>query len=314
MQLIRDVPSLKIKPCVATIGNFDGLHCGHQAILSKVTQIANALNLSPTVITFEPSPRIFFNQSEPFFRLTTLKEKLKLLKKCGISQVICLRFNAALAKVSPEQFIAKYLVHYLQVRHLIVGEDFRFGFKQAGDVTMLENATKQFPFTVEPMVLKEKDAQKVSSTAIRQLLQQGECIKAKVLLGHYYALEGVVIKGRQQGRKLGFATANMRFPKNKVPLKGVFVTQVEVEGKQYAAVSNVGTRPTVDGKTFLIESHLFNFTGNLYDKVLKVFFLQKIRDEMRFDSLEALRQQIENDVEFAQCYLNNEIEVDSHGL
>ncbi len=308
MQLIRDVPTKKMKPCVAAIGNFDGLHLGHQEIIHRVVAKAQSLQLTPTVITFEPAPRVFLRPQEPLYRLTTLAEKLRILKAWGIEQVVCLRFNASLAQLSAEHFISIYLADYLQIRYLMVGEDFRFGFKRMGTVALLEQAAKQFGFTVEPFALKQCAAQKISSTAIRQALQQGNFPLVKSLLGRDYALSVTVIKGRQLGRELGFPTANFFLHPKKVPFKGVFITRVEVEGKIYQGVANVGTRPTVDGQNQIGEVHLFDFTGDLYAKSLTVTFVQKIRDEAKFANIGQLQQQIEKDVHTAKLHFINQLE------
>lgn len=300
IRLIRDweVKSSKLPPCAATIGNFDGLHLGHRQIIEKLVKKANELNLVSTVITFEPLPQSFLRPQMPFLRLMTLSEKLTLLKEWGVNQVVCLRFNATIAALSPLQFIESYLDKAIKVRHLIVGEDFRFGHNQLGDVQLLKNNAQQFGFVVEPIsLIVKKD--KISSTLIRQALVNGDLASTVSMLGRNYSLTQRVVKGAMRGRQLGFPTANLRLNPH-FPIRGVFVTSVEIDKKKYLAVTNVGTRPTVDGKTPLAEVHVLDFSGNLYGKRIKVEFLHKIRDEIQFANIEQLKLRIANDICKAQ--------------
>lgn len=301
MQLIRDIKKSAALPSALVIGNFDGLHLGHQAIIRQLVSRAKAENLIPSVMTFHPHPRATLHKA-PFYRLSTFTEKLLLLKQWGIVQVFCLRFNENFANLSAEDFISQYLVAHCQVRTLLVGEDFRFGYQRQGHFGLLEKAGTQYNFTVEAVNLQEIAGQKISSSRIREALLKGQLQEVKALLGRHYSFHAKVIRGAAQGRLLGFPTANLKMPRLKVPLKGVFICDVKVENKNYQAVTNVGTRPTVEGKNTLTEVHLLDFKGDLYGKRLEVTFLEKMRNEMKFASLDALKEQIAKDVESATAY------------
>lgn len=302
--LIRDLPSHQLSgACVATIGNFDGLHLAHRHLIEKCVETAKAKNLNATVITFEPYPQSFLRPDPPLLRLTSLRQKISLLKTWGITQVICLRFNKAFSQLSPQEFIEKILVKALNVKHLMVGEDFRFGHQQAGNVALLQHHAKQFNFQVEAVRMIQSQEQKISSTAIRQSLMKGDLSRAKAMLGRFFSICEHVIYGDARGRTLGFPTANIPLMNHREVLKGVFITQQMIDHKKYYGVANVGTRPTVDGKHYLAEVHLLNYSGNLYGKRLKVEFLHKIRNEQRFANLSELQQQIHRDIQVANSYI-----------
>jgi len=289
-------------PIAATIGNFDGLHRGHRAVIQSLVQKAQALNAVPTVITFEPLPYDFFHPHAPLLRLTTLRQKCALLSQWGVEQVIGLRFNQRLATLLAESFVKKYLIEICQLVYLMVGTDFRFGHQQRGDISQL----KALGLVVESLPLVIEKTKKISSTAIREMILNDDLEGARCLLERPFAIEGRVIKGAQRGRLWGFPTANIRWKMTRPIVKGVFVTTVCVEGKNYPAVTNVGRRPTFDNQGIFIESYLLDFSGDLYGKWISVQFLHKIRVEKKFETEADLRQQIKEDVAFSRHYFQHE--------
>jgi riboflavin kinase/FMN adenylyltransferase len=302
---MRDCHSAQqLQNCVATIGNFDGLHLGHRTVIAKVVQIAKEQNLVPTVITFHPLPQTYLRPDKPTLRLLSLRQKIEQLASMGIKQIVCLRFNETLSKLSPLAFIEEYLVKALKVRCLLVGEDFRFGHKQAGNIDTLQLGAQTFGFILKPLTLLQEKDNKISSTDIRHALVQGDMPRVKALLGRNYRLKSRVKPGAQRGRLLGFPTVNFSVPKNQRLLAGVFASKVIIDDKSYWGVTNAGTRPTVDGKHYLIETHILDFNQNVYGKMITVEFLNKIRDEMRFNDVEELKQRIQQDIQEALGYFN----------
>lgn len=291
------------KNSVVAIGNFDGLHLGHAEIVKKVVTLAQQTGLTPTVVTFEPLPIQFFKPSLPVYRLTSLTEKIRLLKKLGIEQVICLRFNQALATLSPAHFVEQILVNDLQLKHLIVGEDFRFGYQRQGDVAKLIEMGHQHGFTVQPQTLICLEKNRISSTVLREALLAGDCHRAARLLGRFFSVTRRVVKGAERGAQWGFPTANIILPSSQQWIRGVFVTRVTVGDQSYSAMTNAGIRPTVGGGRHIVESHLLDFKGDLYGKKITVEFLHKLRDEKRFENFNALRTQIEEDKKQAEKFL-----------
>ncbi|MBN9287752.1 MAG: bifunctional riboflavin kinase/FAD synthetase [Gammaproteobacteria bacterium] len=302
IKLIRHCHLAEMSPCVATIGNFDGLHLGHFQLIEKMLKRAQALSLLPTVITFEPLPQTLLRPEIQLLRLLSFRQKLRLLENWGIKQVVCLRFNQKLARLSPLAFIEEYLINRINMRYLMVGEDFRFGHRQEGNIETLYQASTRFNFGIEPISLLQAKELKVSSTQIRRSLLEGELKTASALLGRHYSIIGRVIKGDQRGRTLGFPTANLAVKADNL-IKGVFASWVQVGEEVYQGVTNVGTRPTVDGKKRLIEVHLLDYAGDLYGKRIAVEFLHKLRDEKRFENIEALKQQIAQDILQAKEWL-----------
>lgn len=304
IKLVRHLPAQQSAPCAAAIGNFDGLHLGHQKVITQLVQKAKALHLIPTVITFEPLPQTYLTPQKPVLRLCSLRQKIRLLSEYGIEQVFCIRFNAKFAQCSAFDFIQKYLIDAYQVRYLVVGEDFRFGHQKQGDIHLLKSISQESNFTVEPLPIEidKENHQKMSSTAIRAALGNGDVDTVTRLLGRNFSLSQRVQKGAQRGRLLGFPTANFVLNKAQEALfKGVFLTQVTIDNKQYDALTNVGTRPTVDGENYVAETHILSFNGNLYGKRIEVAFLQKIRDEKKFANSDVLKQQIYQDIQHAQA-------------
>ena len=279
---------------VLTIGNFDGVHLGHQALLRLLTDKARALGLPAVVLTFEPHPREFFAPQNAPPRLASLREKLLLLDAAGIDMTRIVRFNARFAALSAEQFIDRVLVESLQVRHLIIGDDFCFGAGRKGDFAMLKAAGERRGFVVEAMPTHSFNGERVSSSAVRDALAQGCLDRAARLLGRPYSIAGRVVHGEKIGRTIGFPTVNIQLKGRQPPLSGVFTVEVEgLAAAPVAGVASVGVRPTVDGSGRpTLEVHLFDWTADCYGAHLRVHFLRKQRDEEKYDSLDALSAQI----------------------
>jgi riboflavin kinase / FMN adenylyltransferase len=295
MELIRGLHNLRPAHhgCVATIGNFDGVHLGHQAVLGQLADKAAQLGLPTVVITFEPQPQEYFSHGEVPPRLTRFREKLKALRRYSVDRVLCLPFNRSLAEMEAEAFIQRVLVDGLGVRYLVVGDDFRFGKERRGDFDMLKRAGAEHGFEVVTMHTFEIGGSRVSSTRIREALQVGDLALAEQLLGRAYRMCGRVAHGNKLGRTIGFPTANIFLHRKKTPVDGVFAVEMfGIEGEPVAGVANVGTRPTVDGTRSLLEVHLFDFSADIYGEYVFVDFLQRIRKERRFDSFDALKEQI----------------------
>jgi riboflavin kinase/FMN adenylyltransferase len=296
---LRSVPA----PVVLAIGNFDGVHRGHAALLGRLTQVAGDLGLPPTILTFEPHPREFFAPESAPARLTTLREKLELLADLGVAQAMVCPFNAAFAALSAEDFVEQVLCRGLQVRHLIIGDDFRFGRARQGDFSLLQGAGQRLGFAVEAMHSVIVDGERVSSSGVRRALAGGDMTHAARLLGRAYAMDGQVSHGDKIGRQLGFATANIRIKHNPLPMTGVFAVEVAGLGEQLLpGVANLGVRPTVGGTRPLLEVHLFGFDRDIYGAHISVRFLHKLRDEQRFPNLDALKAQIAADAAAARAY------------
>ena len=290
-------------PVVLAIGNFDGVHLGHGALVQRLVDAAQRLQLVPAVLTFEPHPREFFAPESAPARLTTLREKLELLAELGASQAMVCPFNSAFAALSAEQFIEQVLVQGLQVKHVIIGDDFRFGRGRAGDFGLLQLAGERLGFTVEAMQSVLVDGERVSSSAVRRALATGDMERAAALLGRPYIIDGRVAHGDKFGRQLGFATANIRIKHNPLPMTGVFAVAVSGLGeKPLPGVANLGIRPTVGGTRPLLEVHLFDFDRDIYGKHISVRFVHKLRNEQRFPNFEALKAQIAADAASARAF------------
>ena len=286
------------------IGNFDGLHLGHRALLERLTAHARRLNLPPAVMTFEPHPRELFTPEQAPARLTSLREKLALLDACGIEEIFLLHFSRKLAGLSAQDFIDRVLVQGLAVRHLIIGDDFRFGQGRAGDFTMLAAAGQQQGFGVEAMHTIVINGERVSSSAVRDALGVGDLEHAARLLGRPYSIAGRVVHGGKIGRKLGWPTANIQLKRKRVALTGVFAATVSgIDKRHLPGAASLGVRPTLGaGLRPVLEVHLFDFDQEIYGAHLTVHLLHKLRDEAKFDSLEALTAQIARDVQATQEY------------
>ncbi|WP_163835140.1 bifunctional riboflavin kinase/FAD synthetase [Spartinivicinus ruber] len=306
MRLIRGLHNLKPEHqgCVATIGNFDGIHRGHQRILASLKAEAARLSLPVTAIIFEPQPREYLNPSQAPGRLTSFAEKLYWFKKLGVDQLLCLYFDHKLQQLSADDFINQVLVNGLQVKHLVVGDDFRFGCDRSGDFNKLTEAGLRDGFVVKPTeTVTTNDGRRISSTRIRKVIVAGDFQQAEQLLGHPFQICGKVVHGQKLGRQLGVPTANIRPNRTQLPCSGVFAVKVTVNHKLHYGVANLGIRPTVDGRKSSLEVHLFDFQGSLYGQRLVVEFLQKIRDEKAFSGLPELQAAIQQDINVARNLL-----------
>ncbi|MBB6288763.1 MULTISPECIES: bifunctional riboflavin kinase/FAD synthetase [unclassified Pseudomonas] len=304
MQLVRGLHNLRPehRGCVATIGNFDGVHRGHQAILARLRERAVELDVPSCVVIFEPQPREYFTPETAPARLARLRDKLQLLAEEGVDRVLCLAFNQRLQSLSAAEFVDRILVDGLGVQHLEVGDDFRFGCDRVGDFEFLQHAGITQGFTVEAAQTVELDGLRVSSTQVRNALAAADFALAERLLGRPFRIAGRVLHGQKLARQLGTPTANVQLKRRRVPLTGVYLVSVDIDGQSWPGVANIGVRPTVagDGKAHL-EVHLLDFAGDLYDRRLTVVFHQKLREEQRFASLEALKTAINADVAAARA-------------
>jgi riboflavin kinase / FMN adenylyltransferase len=294
-----------------TIGNFDGVHLGHQVLLRQLMSVAKTKVLSSTVLTFEPHPRDFFSPASAPARLSTLREKLELLEECGIQQVVVVPFNAAFSAISAEDFVRDILLKHLQCGHLVIGDDFRFGARRQGDFALLKRLLGVAQVSVEPVQEVTVGGVRATSSAIRAALVEGQMKVAAELLGRPYRMDGRVMKGRQLGRQLGFPTANIFIRHSPLPLSGVFAVQVAgLSGLLANGVANLGVRPTVDGGLRpILEVHLFDFSDDIYGRHLQVSFLHKLRAEQKFSDLDALKAQIARDAQDARAFFSSNVAI-----
>ncbi|MFZ2989361.1 bifunctional riboflavin kinase/FAD synthetase [Ideonella sp.] len=300
--------------CALTIGNFDGVHRGHQAMLALLVSEARHRGLRSCVMTFEPHPRDWFAQQagQPALaplRIATLRDKLQELERCGVDEVVLMRFDKRLASLAPEAFIEQVLLHDLKARYVLVGDDFRFGAKRAGDYALLDAAGGQLGFDVARMMSYEVHGLRVSSSAVREALGQGDMAGAARLLGRPYSISGHVVHGQKLGRDLGFRTLNLRFPSHRPAAMGIFVVQVHgLAAHAVPGVASLGVRPTVDESgRVLLEVHCLQWPAGLaleagYARILRVDLLHKLHDERRYDGLDALRAGIAQDVQDAHAW------------
>jgi riboflavin kinase / FMN adenylyltransferase len=305
MELIHGLHNLRPqhRGCVATIGNFDGVHLGHQAVLGQLAERGAELGLPTVVITFEPHPREFFARGVAPPRLTRFREKLQALLRFSVTRVVCLRFNQALASMPAADFIQSLLVEGLAVRYLVVGDDFRFGKGREGDFTMLHAAGSEHDFQVAAMHTFYVDGLRASSTRIREALAQDDLATAEKLLGRPYRMCGRVVHGDERGRTIGFPTANIHLHRRSSPVSGVYAVEVfGLEKEPLTGVANIGTRPTVGGTESRLEVHLLDFDSDIYGRYVHVDFLHKLRPESRFESLEELVAQIRKDATAARAF------------
>ncbi len=304
-QFIRGMHNLRSEHvgCVMTIGSFDGVHLGHQVVIKQLIAKAKSLGVPSLVMVFEPQPHEFFSGEQAPARLMRLREKVLALLEAGVDRVCCLHFDQYLRSLSAMEFVEQVLVAKLGVQHLIIGDDFRFGNDRSGDYRFLLKAGERFGFGVSDTDTYEIDGDRVSSTRIRQRLEASDFRGATELLGKPYTVSGHVGYGQQLGRQWGVPTANVQLRRYRSPLSGVFVVSVRLaSGVSKYGVANVGVRPTIGEKIKpILEVHILDFKENIYGQIITVEFLQKIREEQKFASLNALRQQIYQDVEQAKA-------------
>ncbi|MFZ6768997.1 bifunctional riboflavin kinase/FAD synthetase [Undibacterium sp. Di26W] len=315
MKVFRGLPNAASRaPCALAIGNFDGVHLGHQTLLARLRDAATRLGIEAAVMTFEPHPRAFFAQmlgdiSKAPTRIANLRDNMASLQAAGVDRVIVEHFNAHFAALSPQDFIEKVLVDGLHVKWVMVGEDFRFGAKRAGDIATLTEAGQRFGFTVETLPSVQNKGVRISSSAVRLALANGDFDEAEALLGHPYRISGHVVHGQKLGRTLGFPTLNLRIAHHRPALNGIFIVQVHgLSDQPLPAVASLGVRPTVDDSgRVLLETHVFDYSGHAYGKVVQIEFLKKLRDEEKYIDLPTLTAAINKDAEQARAYF-----ADSH--
>jgi len=304
MRVFRGIPARADTPIALTIGNFDGVHLGHRAMIARLSEAARSRGLQAAVMTFEPQPQEFFAPDQAPARLTSLREKLEQLRQCEVARVYVCRFDYAFAQLTAAAFITHVLRDGLAVKWLLVGDDFRFGARRAGDLAHLKSMAPQVGFDVEAMASVVAAGARVSSTAIRVCLEKGDLEGAQRLLGRRYAISGKVVDGDKLGAKIGYPTANVQLKRLKAPLSGIFVVEVQGLGPApLPGVASLGVRPTVKerGRPTL-EVHLFDFDERIYGKRITVHFLEKLREEQKFTDLETLTEQIRRDVAAARNY------------
>jgi len=302
MRVCRTISAPSRSPSALTIGNFDGVHRGHQAMLARLRERARALGLQACVLTFEPHPLELFSPQTAPTRLTSLREKLELLAAHGVERVQVCRFNRAYASRSPQDFIEQQLLAGLGMHWLLIGDDFRFGARRAGDFALLQEASRKHGFGLEAMPTVAQGGVRVSSSAVRAALAAGRLAEAEALLGRPYSISGRVVHGDKLGRQIGYPTANVQLRHNRPPLSGIFaVRTLDAQGRSYDGAASLGLRPTVDDSGLAkLEVHLFDFAGNLYGQHLRIDFLHKIRDEEKFADLDALKARIARDCAIAK--------------
>ena len=306
MQWYRDLGNAALGKAsvVVAIGNFDGFHLGHQQLIKTLKVRSEEFSLKSTVVTFEPHPQTYFQPEVRLSRLSSVREKLELLRDYGVERVIALRFNEQLASLSAEDFVRKYLVESLSVSHVVVGYDFGFGAGRSGTAEDLQALGDTYGFGVSRVAAVSIDGEKIGSTRVREALKSGDLELAARLLGRPYAISGRVLYGDQRGRTWGFPTANLLVERHNPPLRGVFAVEVGgVEEGLLPGVANLGFRPTVGGDRLLLEVHLINFSGTFYGDRVRVIFRKRIRAETKFDSFDALKEQIHKDTQAAAAWL-----------
>lgn len=295
------------EPQAVTIGNFDGLHRGHQAMIARLREVARARGLPSCVLSFEPHPREFFQPERAPARLSSLREKADRLRQCDIDRLHVFHFNHAFAALTADEFIQQVLVDTLHARYVLVGDDFRYGAQRAGDFALLEARGKALGFESDALPTIELAGERVSSTAVRAALAAGDLAHATRLLGRPYSITGRVVHGDKLGRGLGFPTANIQTKLNRPPLFGIFAVELRgINGRTLPGVASLGVRPTVKsaGSAPVLEVHLFDFNADIYGRRVRVDFLHKLRDEEKYPDLPSLVAQIGRDVDNAKNYLD----------
>jgi riboflavin kinase/FMN adenylyltransferase len=291
---------------VISIGNYDGVHTGHRELIRRLKIQAGTFSSPSTVMTFEPYPQKYFRPDDPPTRLTTFQEKLRLLKHAGVDRVICLRFNQDLAETKADEFVGRCLVERLDVRHLVVGEDFHFGQGRTGSVELLRKLALDYGFGVTGVNTVQIDGERVSSSRIRELLRNGNLNRARTLLGRRFSISGHVAYGDRRGRTWGFPTANIYPRYEHVPLRGVYAVLVKGIGdRTLNGIANLGHRPTIAGNKFLLEVYCFDFDQDIYGERINVEFCHWVRNERKFSGLDALQNQIRKDAEQARIWFRD---------
>jgi len=307
MQLIRGIHNIQAEDhgCVLTIGNFDGVHLGHARVIKTLIEKAKALNCTPTVMIFEPQPQELFSPETAPARLTRLRDKYFLLKELGVQRLICVNFHREFANKNAQEFIETLLVKQLGIKHLIIGDDFRFGKNRSGDFTLLKQAGEKFNFSVSDTASFKLEDCRISSTQIRDALVHDKLSDVEKMLGRAYSIIGRVFHGDKRGRQLGFPTANVLLKRRVSPISGVYVVKVNTIDNRFYGVANIGSRPTVAGVRQQLEVHIFNFNADLYGQTIEVVMLKKLRNEIKFSSIDELKNQITQDSEQAKNFVQS---------
>ena len=307
MQLIRGIHNIRPEHfgCVATIGNFDGVHLGHSEIIKRLKRLGAERSVPSMVVVFEPQPAEFFARGRVPARLTRLREKFHLLAERGVERLLVLRFTRELAAMPPDRFVGELLVRKLGIRALIIGDDFRFGSGRGGDFALLQELAERHDFVMEQTVPFLFIGKRISSTYVRDLLLHGYYHEAIRMLGHPYRIEGRVVHGHKRGREWGFPTINLDLHRRKSPIAGIFAVKVHGLGAQpRPGVGYVGSRPTIDDPRFVLEVHIFDYDAECYGQYVGIEFIDKIRDDIKFDSFAAMAEQIGRDCESARRVLS----------
>lgn len=291
------------KGTVATVGNFDGVHLGHQAIIRRVVSMAAELSVSSVAVTFDPVPKKILQPQTAPPLIETLEQRLQHLESLGLDHTVVVRFDQNFASNSPEEFVTRYLIGILRVRGVVVGQNFSFGHEKRGNLELLKQFGVQHNFVTEGIPEVKIGNQRVSSTLIRELIKSGQMEDVCVYMGRPFALQGTIVPGEKLGGTLGIPTANLKVENEILPATGVYVSRALLaDGKDVAAVTNVGYRPTVGGETLTVEAHLLRYSGNLYGQKIQLQFFQKLREEMRFNNLDELKSKIHSDIQQAETY------------
>lgn len=307
MKIFHSIKSFSsAKQTIVTIGTFDGVHLGHQKILEQITKSARDLNCESLVLTFFPHPRMVLQEGTEMKQLNTLEEKINLLDSLGIDNLVVHPFNKDFSRLTAEEFVKDVLVGVFKIKKIIIGHDHRFGRNRTADIDDLITFGKIYDFEVEQISAKEIDAVSISSTKIRNALLEGNIELAATYLGYNYSLTGIVSQGKQLGRTIGFPTANIKIEESYklIPLNGVYIAKSIIEEKTIYGMLNIGTRPTVDGTSQSIEIHFFDFNQDIYKKKITISLLKRMRAEEKFESVDALKNQLNTDRTIAQNYIH----------
>ena len=308
MKIFNSIKSFgAAKPTIVTIGTFDGVHIGHQKILEQITKSARDLNCESLVLTFFPHPRMVLQEGTEMKQLNTLDEKIYLMDNLGIDNLVVHPFDKEFSRLTAEEFVKEVLVDVFKIKKIIIGHDHRFGRNRTANIDDLITFGETYGFEVEQISVKEIDAVSISSTKIRNALLEGNVALAANYLGYNYSLTGIVSKGKQLGRTIGFPTANIKIEESYklIPLNGVYIAKSIIEGKTIYGMMNIGTRPTVDGTSQTIEIHFFDFNQDIYNQKITISLLKRIRDEQKFESVDALKIQLGMDKTSAQDYFES---------
>ncbi|MEZ5446783.1 MAG: bifunctional riboflavin kinase/FAD synthetase [Gammaproteobacteria bacterium] len=306
MELIRGLHNLRARHsgCAVTVGNFDGMHLGHQALLAQLREAAARDGLAPAVVIFEPQPREYFSPAAAPSRLTRLREKLELLRKYGAGRVLCLRFDERLASFGAETFVERILANGLGARVVIVGDDFRFGRERRGDLALLAAEGERHGFRIERAETYRIDGRRVSSSRVRAALEAGDMSQAARLLGRSYSMSGRVAHGEKRGREIGYPTLNVDLHRVRTPVEGIFAARVHgLDAGPLQGMAYIGDRPVVQGEYKRLEVHVFDFADDCYGRHVRVELVRKLREDMAFVSLQALQEQLHQDAIDARAAL-----------